>query len=144
MAALVMNAGPRNDGGMADPSHGAKPLRVLLSEGNSTSAREAITVLGLTGHIVEICDPSPVCLGRFSRFVGKFHRCPGLRDDPPGYLGFVEKLLAGRSFDVLLPTHEQGFLFARVTERKPRRPSAAQLRKLSRRAQQSRLQPIAL
>jgi predicted ATP-grasp superfamily ATP-dependent carboligase len=101
---------------MADPTHGPK-LRVLLSEGNSTSAREAITVLGLKGHIVEVCDPSPVCLGRFSRFVGKFHRCPGLRDDPAGYLAFVEKLLAERQFDVLLPIHEQGFLFARVRER---------------------------
>jgi predicted ATP-grasp superfamily ATP-dependent carboligase len=102
---------------MTDPSHGPEPLRVLLSEGSSTSAREAITVLGLAGHIVEICDPSPHCLGRFSRFVRKFHRCPGLRDDPAGYLAFVEKLLAERRFDVLLPTHEQGFLFARVQER---------------------------
>jgi predicted ATP-grasp superfamily ATP-dependent carboligase len=102
---------------MADPSHGAKPLRVLLSEGSSTSAREAITALGLAGHIVEVCDPSPVCLGRFSRFVSKFHRCPGLRDDPAGYLSFVEKLLVERPFDVLLPIHEQGFVFARVRER---------------------------
>jgi predicted ATP-grasp superfamily ATP-dependent carboligase len=117
MAALVMNAGRRNDAGMADPSHGSRPLRVLLSEGSSTSAREAITVLGLAGHIVEVCDPSPVCLGRFSRFVSKLHRCPGLRDDPAGYLSFVEKLLVERPFDVLLPTHEQGFLFARVKER---------------------------
>jgi predicted ATP-grasp superfamily ATP-dependent carboligase len=117
MAALVMAAGRRNDGGMADPSRGSKPLRVLLSEGSSTSAREAITVLGLEGHIVEVCDPSPVCLGRFSRFVRKFHRCPGLRDDPAGYLSFVEKLLVDRPFDVLLPTHEQGFVFARVKER---------------------------
>jgi predicted ATP-grasp superfamily ATP-dependent carboligase len=109
-----MDAGRRNDGGMTDPSHGSKPLRVLLSEGSSTSAREAITALGLKGHIVEVCDPSPVCLGRFSRFVSKFHRCPGLRDDPAGYLSFVEKLLAERPFDVLLPIHEQGFMFARV------------------------------
>jgi predicted ATP-grasp superfamily ATP-dependent carboligase len=112
-----MDAGRRNDGGMADPSHGAKPLRILLSEGSSTSAREAITVLGLAGHIVEVCDPSPVCLGRFSRFVSKFHRCPGLRDDPAGYLSFVEKLLVERRFDVLLPVHEQGFVFARVKGR---------------------------
>jgi predicted ATP-grasp superfamily ATP-dependent carboligase len=102
---------------MTDPSHGSKPLRVLLSEGSSTSAREAITALGLKGHIVEVCDPSPVCLGRFSRFVRKFHRCPGLRDDPAGYLWFVEKLLAERPFDVLLPVHEQGFVFARVKGR---------------------------
>lgn len=94
-----------------------KPLRVLLSEGSSTSAREAVTILGMAGHIVEVCDPSPVCLTRFSRFVRKFHRCPGMRTDPAGFLAFVEKLLGARRFDVLLPIHEQGFLFARVRER---------------------------
>jgi predicted ATP-grasp superfamily ATP-dependent carboligase len=101
------------------PSSAQLPTRlpVLLSEGSSTSAREAITILGLDGHIVEVCDPSPWCLSRFSRFVRKFHRCPGLRDDPAGYLAFVEGLLATRHFDVLLPIHEQGFLFARVNER---------------------------
>jgi predicted ATP-grasp superfamily ATP-dependent carboligase len=102
---------------MADPAQLAKPLRVLVSEGSSTSAREAITILGLSGHLVEVCDPAPYCLARFSRFVQKFHRCPGLRDDPAGYLRFVEALLAAQHFDVLLPTHEQGFLFARVRQR---------------------------
>ncbi len=102
---------------MADSANVQKPLRVLVSEGNSTSAREAVTILGLSGHRIEVCDPSPWCLARFSRFVRKFHRCPGLRDDPDGFLGFVEQLLAVRNFDVLLPTHEQGFLFARVQER---------------------------
>ncbi len=93
------------------------PLRVLVSEGSSTSGREAITVLGLLGHHVEVCDPSPWCLGRYSRFVKKFHRCPPLRDDPKGYLAFIEALLVSGPFDVLLPTHEQGFLFARGQER---------------------------
>src|SRR5262249_7997436 len=93
------------------------PLRVLVPEGSSTSGREAITILGLSGHHVEICDPSPWCLGRFSRFVKRFHRCPPLRDDPKGYLAFIEAVLASGEFDVLLPTHEQGFLFARVQER---------------------------
>ncbi len=99
---------------MPDP---AKPLRVLVSEGSSTSAREAITILGLSGHHVEVCDPSLWCLARFSRFVRKFHRCPGLRADPAGYLAFVERLLSAGNFDVLLPTHEQGFLFARMRQR---------------------------
>jgi hypothetical protein len=40
-----------------------------------------------------------------------------LREHPDGYLAFVEKLLAARQCDVLLPSHEQGFLFARVAER---------------------------
>jgi hypothetical protein len=99
---------------MPDP---AKPLRVLVSEGSSTSAREAITILGLSGHAIEVCDPSPWCLSRFSGFVRKFHRCPGLRDDPAGYLAFIEQRLTEAKFDVLLPTHEQGFLFARAKPR---------------------------
>lgn len=103
---------------MADP---AKPLRVLVAEGSSTSAREAITILGLSGHHVEVCDPSPWCLARYSRLVRKFHRCPGLRDDAAGFLAFVERLLANGHFDVLLPTHEQGFLFARTQQRLERR-----------------------
>ncbi|WP_426439026.1 ATP-grasp domain-containing protein [Bradyrhizobium genosp. P] len=91
-----------------------KPLRVLVPEGSSTSGREAITILGLAGHHVEVCDPSRWCLARYSRFVRKFHHCPGLRADPAGFLRFVERLLASQHFDVLLPTHEQGFLFARA------------------------------
>lgn len=100
--------------GMIDP---ASQLRVLVTEGSSTSAREAITILGLSGHHVEICDPSLYCLARFSRFVRRFHRCPGLRTDPAGFLAFVEHLLSTNDFDVLLPTHEQGFLLARVQAR---------------------------
>lgn len=103
----------------------ARPLRVLLSEGNSTSAREAITILGLSGHTVEVCDPSAWCMARFSRFVEKFHRCPAMRDNPSGFLRFVEALLRARQFDVLLPIHEQGFLFARVRERLERRAGLA-------------------
>jgi predicted ATP-grasp superfamily ATP-dependent carboligase len=102
---------------MADSALAPKPLRVLVSEGSSTSAREAITILGLSGHLIEVCDPNPYALARFSRFLEKFHRCPGLRDDPAGYLAFVENLLAARHFDVLLPIHEQGFLLARAGQR---------------------------
>jgi predicted ATP-grasp superfamily ATP-dependent carboligase len=92
-------------------------LHVLLSEGASTSAREAVTILGLKGHVVEICDPDAHGLARFSRFVRKFHRCPGLAKDPAAFLAFIEKLLATRRFDVLLPIHEQGFLLARAQAR---------------------------
>ena len=105
---------PGQSSEMPDP---ANPLRVLVSEGSSTSAREAITILGLSGHTIEVCDPSPWCLSRFSQLVAKFHRCPGLRDDPAGYLAFIEQRLAEDKFDVLLPTHEQGFLFARARQR---------------------------
>jgi predicted ATP-grasp superfamily ATP-dependent carboligase len=106
-----------NDARMAVSPHVPKPLRVLFSESSSTSARQAVTILGLSGHLVEICDPSRIGLARFSRFVAKYYHCPGLRADPAGFLRFVESLLAARHFDVLLPIHEQGFLFARVRQR---------------------------
>ena len=110
---------------MAVSADVAKPLRVLVSEGSSPSAREAVTILGLSGHHVEVCDPNRYCLARFSRFVRKFHHCPGLRDDPAGFLAFIEHLLAAGHFDVLLPIHEQGFLFARVRQRLERRAGLA-------------------
>jgi predicted ATP-grasp superfamily ATP-dependent carboligase len=99
------------------PQPPGKLLRILLSEGSSTSAREALTVLAGQGHAVEICDPDAHCLARFTRVAARFHLCPGLRDDPAGYLAFVEDLLKRRHFDVLLPIHEQGLLFARFPER---------------------------
>ena len=103
---------------MRDEGPGSgRGLRVLLSEGASTSAREAITALGLAGHHVEICDPDPRCLGRFSRFVRRFHRCPGLGADPQGFLDFILDRLSSGEVDVLLPIHEQGYLFAKVRER---------------------------
>jgi predicted ATP-grasp superfamily ATP-dependent carboligase len=95
----------------------ARPLHVLLSEGSSTSAREALTILGLAGHVVEVCDPDAHCLARFSRWCRKFHRCPGLATHPAAFLAFIEKLLAARRFDVLLPIHEQGYLLARAQQR---------------------------
>jgi hypothetical protein len=95
-------------------------MRILLSEGASTSAREAITALSLGGHEVEVCDPDPHCLARFSSLVARVHRCPGLGADPAGYLVFVLRLLETDRYDVLLPIHEQGFLFAKaVVEIRP-------------------------
>ncbi|MDQ8732452.1 hypothetical protein [Bradyrhizobium sp. LHD-71] len=99
-----------------DVSASSRRLRVLLSEGSSTSAREAITVLGLSGHHVEVCDPQVHCLGRFSRFVAGFHRCPPLSTDPKGYVTFIRDLVSQRRFDVLLPIHEQGLALAKASD----------------------------
>lgn len=90
--------------------------RILLSEGSSTNAREAITVLGSAGYRVDVCDPSPACLARFSRFVGTVHRVPVSGTDPFGYLRAVVRLLEERHYDVLLPVNEQAFLFAWARE----------------------------
>ena len=40
-----------------------------------------------------------------------------MRDDPAGFFSFIETLLATRRYDVLLPIHEQGFVFARMRQR---------------------------
>jgi len=93
--------------------------RVLLSEGSSLSARQAVTALGLAGHRVGICDPNPLCLGRSSRFVTHYYRCPAIGKDPWAYLDFVLGILSQGGWDVLFPTHEQAFLFSRERARIP-------------------------
>ena len=60
----------------------AKMPKILLSEGSSLSAREAITVLGLAGHRVELVSADALCLGRFSRFVSRVHQAPASGADP--------------------------------------------------------------
>jgi hypothetical protein len=84
----------------------------LFSEGSSLTAREFLTVLGPRGHWIEIVDANPACICRFSRWTKRVHRCPAPGIDPVGYLDVVNGLLANGSFDVLLPTHEQAWLFA--------------------------------
>src|SRR5690606_33536145 len=96
---------------------GRTSLRVLLTEGASTSARQAVTALGLAGHHVEVMDPSGHALTRFSRFVRRFHRCPPMGTDPEGFRDALLQLVTGGGFDVLLPIHEQGYLLARIADR---------------------------
>jgi len=95
------------------------PLKILLSEGSSLSARQAITALGMAGYRVDVCDPLAMCLGRFSRFTDHFYRCPAIGQDPWEYLDFICRLLARKKYDVLFPTHEQAFLFSRMRDRIP-------------------------
>jgi predicted ATP-grasp superfamily ATP-dependent carboligase len=94
-----------------------RAIRVLLSEGSSLSARQAITALGQCGYTIDICDPNPQCISRFSRFVRRYYRCPAAGTDPIGYLRFMLHLLTRERYDVLLPVHEQAFLFAKVQHR---------------------------
>jgi hypothetical protein len=97
----------------------SRAKRVLISEGSSLSARETITALGMAGHRVGVCDSNSFCLGRFSRFVTHFYRCPALGDNPWEYLDCVVGIAGEGRWDVLFPTHEQAFLFARERARFP-------------------------
>ncbi len=92
------------------------PLKILLSEGASLSARQAISALGPSGARIEVCDPDPLCLGRFSRFVRAWHRCPRWNVDPVSYLQFLADRLTSERYDVLLAVHDQAFLLARFRD----------------------------
>ncbi len=100
-------------------------IRILLSEGSSLSARQTITALSRCGYTLDVCDPNPLCISRFSRFVSRYYHCPPLGTDPIGYLTFMLHLLAQEHYDVLLPVHEQAFLFAKVQDRLPTGASVA-------------------
>lgn len=93
--------------------------RILLSEGSSLSAREAITALGLAGHRVHVVTSEPFCLGRFSRFVERVHRAPASGADPAGYLQAVLDIVTQQRIDALIPVHEQAYLFAAARDRMP-------------------------
>ena len=97
----------------------ARKPTILLSEGSSLSSREAITALGLAGHRVELMSSDPLCLGRFSRFVRRVHRSPASGADADGYLAAVMDVVKSCSIDVLLPVHEQAFLFAAARKKLP-------------------------
>ena len=92
-------------------------MRVILSEGSSLTAREFVTALGPHGHQIEVLDPDPFCLARWSRWVRRVHQCPSASNDPLGYLDVVRRLLDKDGYDVLLPTHEQAWLFSVARER---------------------------
>ena len=93
--------------------------KILLSEGSSLSAREAITALGLAEHRVDLVTSDPLCLGRFSRFVDCVHRAPASGADPDGYLAAVMEIAKTRKVDVLMPVHEQAYLFAAARRQLP-------------------------
>jgi hypothetical protein len=95
-------------------SYRSKQIFILFPEGSSLSARQALSALGPLGYRIDVCDANPLCVSRFSRFVRRFYRCPAFGADPMAYLESVGNRLDQGRYDVLLPVHEQTFLFARI------------------------------
>lgn len=93
-----------------------RPLSILLSEGSSTSARQTLYALGPLGYTIDICDPQRLCLGRFSRYVRRWHRCPPFAREPRAYIQFLHDQVSAGAYDVLLPVHDQVFLLARFRD----------------------------
>jgi predicted ATP-grasp superfamily ATP-dependent carboligase len=91
-------------------------MKILLSEGSSTSARQTLYALGRLGHELHVCDPQLLSLGRFSRYVRRYFRCPPFAADPVGYLEFLKTRLGSERYDVLFPVHDQVYLLSRYRE----------------------------
>ncbi|MDA0834418.1 MAG: hypothetical protein O2955_15960 [Planctomycetota bacterium] len=92
-------------------------MKVLLTEGSSTSARQTIYALGKLKATIDICDPQRYGLGRFSRFVRTWYRCPSYTAEPAAYVHFLFDRLRSEDYDVLLPVHDQVFLLSRYRDR---------------------------
>jgi len=88
-------------------------MRILFSEGSSLSARESLTILGLEGHEIFVIDPNPACICRFSRFTSRYRRSPSPGRESEAYYQFVLELIERERIEVLMPVHEQAFLFSR-------------------------------
>jgi predicted ATP-grasp superfamily ATP-dependent carboligase len=83
------------------------------------SVRQVINVLADRGYLLYVCDPDPFCVGRFSQHVTRFYRCPPMGSSPAAYFSFVKELIEREQIDVLLPAHEQAYLFAGLREDLP-------------------------
>lgn len=89
--------------------------KVLLSEGSSTSSRQTLYALG-DAYRIDVLDPARLTLCRFSRYVNHWFRSPSSSRTPLDYLRFLAQKLREQRYDVLLPTHEQAYLLARVRD----------------------------
>lgn len=91
-------------------------IKTLFPEGSSLSARQALTALGQKGYLIDICDPDPFCICRFSKYVNHYFKCPKIGPDPAGYYHFILQLIQKNKYDILLPVHEQAYLFSKNYE----------------------------
>jgi biotin carboxylase len=91
-------------------------LRVLLPEGSSLSAREAVAALGAVGHLIDVLDPDPYCICRFARFVRKVYRSPRLSEAPQEFESFLLSHIKAHGYDVILPVHEHAFMLSAISD----------------------------
>lgn len=83
------------------------------------TSRETITCLGPAGHHLEVLDPNPICLARFSRWVRHVHSCPHAGREPLRYIERLAEVVRRNEIDVVLPTHEQAWLLANAGQMLP-------------------------
>jgi len=90
-------------------------MRVLMTEGASSSARQALYGVPRSAT-VDLCAPSWMVQCRFSSRVRRVLVAPWVSGDPFGFLTFLREQVAGGRYDVLLPTHEETYLLSRFRD----------------------------
>lgn len=66
--------------------------------------------------MIDILDSSRWCQCQFSRLVRRRIPAPPIAKDPLGYLRLVARLVQQHEYDVLFPTHEQVYAFAKFRD----------------------------
>lgn len=92
-----------------------QPLKILMTEGASISARQILFDLG-ERHTIDIMDPSPICQCRPSKLRRSYFKVPPFVDDPKGWLQVLGKRLREGDYDVVVPPHDEVFLLSHVRE----------------------------
>ena len=95
--------------------HDDKPLKILMTEGASISARQILFDLG-GRHTIDILDPSRICQCRPSKFIREYYRVPPFSADPHRWLTIVGERLREGDYDVLVPPHDEVFLLSHVRD----------------------------
>ncbi|MCO6043894.1 hypothetical protein NG895_08235 [Aeoliella sp. ICT_H6.2] len=99
----------------ASDTSGSTPLKILMTEGTSLSARQSLYALG-GRHVIDVIDPDPICQCRFSRFVRRWHKSPHFAKNPGEFLHFLADMVQRERYDVVLPTHEQVYLLSKFRD----------------------------
>jgi predicted ATP-grasp superfamily ATP-dependent carboligase len=90
-----------------------RPLRVLVTGGCVYYALAVCRALARAGHVVTMADSTPRAAGFFSRHASARWRYPSIARDPAAFVDAVERYLAARPHDVVLPLYEEALVLSR-------------------------------
>lgn len=86
--------------------------RILVTGTSTFFATRLIHELGRQGAEITAADSLLFSAGKASKFTSRRLRLPRLTSEPGKYLDAVRRELRSRDYDLLLPTFEEGLLFA--------------------------------
>lgn len=88
-------------------------VKVLILNGTSAAAVQALTVLNPQRYAIHVCDSNPKCWCRFHRHCTRFFQSPLLGANPEAFFAFIMQRLKSEPYDVILAVHEEGLLLAK-------------------------------